>query len=102
MSAPVADGVREEPRVPLHAPAAGVVPEVGDHEADCVEDASRERTGHVHTGIAEPDDVRAAVAGGVGEEPRVPLDAPAAGVVPEEGTTSSTGPNEPSASARER
>ena len=32
-----------------------------------------------HAGVAEADDVGAAVAGDVGEEPRMPIDAPAAG-----------------------
>ena len=73
----VAGGVGQEPRVLLHPPAACLVPEVVHHAAQRIEGAVRLCPRHVHAGVAEADDVGPAVAGGVGQEPRVLLDPPA-------------------------
>ena len=83
VGAAVAGGVGQEPRMPVDAPAAGLVAEVFDDELRRAEGAVGLGARDVDAGVAEADDVGAAVAGGVGQEPRMPVDAPAAGLVAE-------------------
>src|SRR5690606_32192246 len=71
--------------MPLHAPTTRVVPEVVDDARDRSERPVRLRSGHVHPGITESDDVRPAVTRGVGQEPRMPLHPPSTGNVAEIG-----------------
>ena len=79
----VACRVGQEPWMPLDAPPAGVVAEVVDYARDRAEAAVRLGERHIHPGVAESDDVGAAIAGDVDDEARVLVDAPAAGVVAE-------------------
>jgi hypothetical protein len=69
--------------VALDAPAAGVVAEVVDHPLDRPEAAVAVAERDVDAGAPEADDVGPPVAGDVGEEAGVALDAPATGVVAE-------------------
>ncbi len=79
----VAVGVGHQPRVPVDPPPTGVVAEVRDHQLGCGDPAVVLRPGNPHAGVAEADDVVLVVAGGVGEEPGMPLHPPAARVVAE-------------------
>ena len=101
VGAAVTGGVGEEPRVLVDPPAAGVVAEVVDDELDGARRCRRLGARDIDAGVAEADDVGAAVAGGVGQEPRVPVDAPAAGVVAEVVDGQLDGPKVPSAWALE-
>ena len=83
VGAAVAGDVGQEARVLVDAPAAGVVAEVGDDQLRRVEGAVGVGARDLDAGVAEADDVGAAVAGDVGQEPRMLLDPPAAGVVAE-------------------
>src|SRR5690606_14967811 len=72
-----ASQIGEEARMPVDAPAPGDVAEILEHGHGREPEAAvavAER--HVDAGIAEPDDVRAAVAVDVGEEAGMPVDAP--------------------------
>ena len=69
-----------------------VEPEVGQHELRRLERAVAVAQRHPDAVVAEADDVGAAVAGDVGEEARMFVHAPAAGVGPK---SSSTGPRQP-------
>ena len=79
----VAGDVGEEPGVLLHPPAARVVPEVGDCELRGLEGAVAVVDRYPDAVIAEPDDVGAGVVGEPGQEPRMLVDPPVAGVVSE-------------------
>ena len=86
VGAAVAGDVGEEARMLVDPPAAGSKPKsvmtgTGVKCERAVAVAERD----VHAGVAEADDVGAAVAGQVGEEARMLVDAPAAGFEPEVG-----------------
>ena len=85
VGAAVAGDVGQEPRVLVHPPAAGLEAEVGEHELRRLERAVAVAQRRPHAGVAEADDVGPAVAGDVGEEARVLVDAPAAGLEAEVG-----------------
>ncbi len=78
VGAAVAGEVGEEARVFLGPPAARVVAEVLDDEPRALERAVAVVEGHPHPGVSEPDDVRTAVAGEVGEKARMLLHPPTA------------------------
>ena len=80
---PIAGGVGQEPRMPIHPPAAGVVAEVVDDQLRRLEAAVGLSARHPDAGVAEADDVGRTIAGGVGQEPRMPVYPPAACVVAE-------------------
>ena len=67
----------------IDSPAAGLVAEVLDDAADGAERAVGLGARDLDAGVAESDDVGAAVAGGVGQEPRMPVHPPTAGLVAE-------------------
>ena len=69
----------------LHPPAAGLVPEIGKHELRRLKRSVAVAQRHPHPVIAEADDVRSVRPRYVGEEPRVLLHPPAAGLVAEPG-----------------
>ena len=73
-------------------PAAGVEAEVVDDELDGAVGAVGLERGDVDAGVAEADDVGPAVAGGVGQEPRVFGRPPAAGVEAEVGRPRAAAP----------
>ena len=79
----VARRVRHETRMPLDPPAAGVVAEIGDDELGCLEAAVGLGARNPDPGIAEADDIGAAVAAGVGHDARMAVDPPAASVIAE-------------------
>ena len=78
----VAGDVGEEARVLLDPPTAGLEPEVRQHELWIGEESAALAERRPHSGVPEPDDVGAAVAGDVGQEARVPIDPPAPRSVP--------------------
>src|SRR5207247_5751875 len=71
-----------ETGVLVDAPA-GVVAKVGDDKLHRLEGAVPVAERDVNAGVAEADDVEAAVARHVGKEARVPIDMPAAAFEPE-------------------
>ncbi len=74
----VAGDVGQEARVLVHPPAACFEAEVCQHELRRLERAVAVAERRPHAGVAEADDVGLAVAGDVGQEARVLVDAPAA------------------------
>ena len=80
---PVAGGVAHEPGMAVHPPAAGVVAEVVDDQVEWCLGPVGLGAGDVDAGVAQADDVRTSVAGGVGHEPGMLVDASATGVVAE-------------------
>ena len=78
----VTGDVGEEARVLLHPPATGLVAEVRQHEPRRLERPVAIAQRRPHPGIAEAHDVGSAVTGDVGEEARVPVDAPPPRSVP--------------------
>src|SRR5205814_1640033 len=80
---PVAREVGEKTRVHINPPPAGVVAKVCNCQLWCLEGAVAVVERDTHPGIAKADDVRTAVGGQVGEEPRVHVNAPSACVVAE-------------------
>ncbi len=76
-------GIIRLPIVPDDGEDDRFVAEVGQHEAWTRECPSAGTDGDVDAGVAEADDVGAAVAGDVGEQAWVLVDAPAAGLVAE-------------------
>src|SRR5262245_47223095 len=65
----------------VNAPAAGREPEVVDDRSGSeIEGSIADAVRDVHTGLAEAHDVGASLTLHVREEPRVPFDAPAAGI----------------------
>ena len=67
----------------LHPPAARHIAEVVHHPPQRIKGAVRLCAGDVHPGLAEAHNVRPAVPGGIGQEPRVFLHPPPAGHVAE-------------------
>ena len=76
VGAPVAGDVGEQAWVFVGAPAAGLVAEVVEDELRGGEGAVAVAERDVDAGVAEADDVGAAVTGDVGQEARVPVDTP--------------------------
>ena len=69
----------------IDAPAAGVIAEV--LTTRCTSGSCRRHGPPPDSGVPEADDVGASIAGHVGQEARVAVDAPAAGVIAEVVTT---------------
>src|SRR5262249_41108924 len=81
--AAVAGDVREKSRVLVDAPAAGFLTKVGKHESNGSKRTVAIAERNIDSRVAEPDDVRATVAGDVREKARVLVDAPASRLLPE-------------------
>ena len=92
----VAGEVGEQARMLVDPPAAGLEAEVGEHELRRLERAVAVAERDLHAGVAEADDVGPAVAGDVGQEPRVLVDPPAAALTPKSSSTNCAGWNVPS------
>ena len=80
VGAAVAGDVGEEARMFLDPPAASLEAEVGQHGPGRAERPIAVAERDIHPGVAEADDIGAAVAGDVGEEARVLVHPPAAGL----------------------
>src|SRR5204863_433507 len=75
--------IGQEPRMPVHPPAAGVEPEDTEYHPGRLERAVAVAQCRPYPGVAEADDVRPVMSGQVGQYPQIPLDRPAYGVRPD-------------------
>ena len=96
VGAAVAGDVGQEARVLVDAPAPASKPRSASTNLRCLERAVAVAERRPHAGVAEADDVGAAVAGDVGQEARVLLHPPALASKPRSASTNCAAWNEPS------
>ena len=77
--------------MPIDVPAAALEAEVGEDELHRLEGAVAVAERDIHAGVAEADDVRATVAGEIGDESWVLVDPPSAGFEPKSPSTNRGG-----------